>query len=127
MLAFIDNDSISCILHVRMELPHRLCLPSLPTSRLFGNDAMGTDEGPSSTNTWRRQIGDSLQTWAAAVKADLEPLFGPGIFGFTRQKMDWKKLSSGLTQESYVESATLSVLRLSSLWRNMDNTVCPKL
>ncbi len=40
--------------------------------------------------------------------------------------MDWKKLSSGLTHDSYVESATLSVLRLSSLWRNMDNTVCPK-
>ncbi len=106
MLAVIDNDSISCILHERMRVidgtADRLRLPSLlRTRRLFSNDAMGTDEGPSSTATRRRPIGDSLKTWATAIKADLEPLFGPGTFGYARQKMDWEKLSSGLTHDSY--------------------------
>ncbi len=41
--------------------------------------------------------GGQLETWAAMIKADLEPLSGQRVFGFVRWREDWVKVSSELT------------------------------
>ncbi len=104
ILEVFDNDSIRCILSVR----HRDCVPSVEhrrrhclTSiqallkqrrlRWFGHAAR-SPEGelikdlllPTPPRTWRRRAGGQLKTWATTIKADLEPLAGPRVFGHAR-------------------------------------------
>ncbi len=101
MLEIFDNDNIRRILRVRrrdgvpsVDLRRRLCLTSIPTllvkRRLhwFGHAAR-RPEGelikdllfPTPPRTWRRRAGGQLKTWATTIKADLEPISGPRVFG----------------------------------------------
>ncbi len=50
-------------------------------------------------NQWRRRAGGQLKTWATTIKADLEPLSGPRVFGHARWRKDWVKVSSELAQD----------------------------
>ncbi len=34
--------------------------------------------------TWRRRAGGQLKTWASTIKADLEPISAPQVFGHAR-------------------------------------------
>ncbi len=43
--------------------------------------------------TWRRRAGGQLKTWATTIKADLEPISGPRVFGHAKQRKDWVKVS----------------------------------
>ncbi len=46
-------------------------------------------------------------TWATAIKADLEPLPVPRVFGYARLRKDWVKVSSELTQDRRALSASV--------------------
>ncbi len=55
---------------------------------------------PIPPRTWRRRVGGQLKTWATTIKADLEPLAGPRVFGH-----DWVKFSIELAQDRHAWSA----------------------
>ncbi len=38
-------------------------------------------------------------TWATTIKADLEPISGPRVFGHARWRKDWVKVSCELAKE----------------------------
>ncbi len=118
MLELFDNGSIRRILHVRrrdcvpsVELRRRLSLTSIPALleqrrlRWFGHAAR-RPEGelikdllfPTPPRTWRRRVGGQLKTWATTIKADLEPISGPRVFGHAQWRMDLVKVSSELAQ-----------------------------
>ncbi len=40
-----------------------------------------------------------LKTWATTIKADLEPLSGPRVFGHARWRNNWVKVSSDFAQD----------------------------
>ncbi len=101
MLEVFDNDSIRRILRVRrrdcvpsVELRRRLYLTSIPALlvqrrlRWFGHAAR-RPEGelikdlllPTPPRLWRRRIRGQLKTWATTIKAGLEPISDPRIFG----------------------------------------------
>ncbi len=104
MLEVFDNDSIRRILRVRrrdcvpsVELRCRLCLtriPALLVQRRFCwfDHAASRPEGElikallllTPPRTWRRRAGGQLKTWVTTIKADLEPLSGPLVFGDAR-------------------------------------------
>ncbi len=126
MLEVFDNDSIRHILRVRhkdcvpsVELHHRLCLTSIPALlvqrrlRWFGHAAR-RPEGelikdlllPTPPRTWRRPAGGQLKTWATTIKADLEPISGPRVFGHARWRQDWVKVSSELAQDRRARSTS---------------------
>ncbi len=119
MLEVFDNDSTRRILRVRrrdcmpsVELHRRLCLTSIPALlvqrrlRWFGHAAR-PPEGElikdllrsTPPSTWHRRAGGQLETWATAIKADLEPISGPRVFGHTRRRKAWVKVSSELAQD----------------------------
>ncbi len=127
MLEVFGNDSIRHILCVRrrdcvpsVELRHRLCLTSIPALlvqrrlRWFGHAAR-RPEGelikdlllPTPPCTWRRRVGGQLKTWATTIKADLEPISGPPVFGHARWRKDWVKVSSELAQDRRAWSASV--------------------
>ncbi len=95
-----------------MELRRRLCLTSIPALlvqrrlRWFGHAAR-RPEGelikdlllPTPPRTWRRRAGGQLKTWATTIKADLEPISGPRVFGHARWRQDWVKVSCELAQD----------------------------
>ncbi len=116
MLEVFDNDSIRRILRVRrrdcvssVELRRRLGLTSIPAllvqkrHRWFGHAAR-RPEGElikdlllsTSPRTWRIRAGGQLRTWTTTIKADLEPISGPRVFGHARWRKDWVKVSSEL-------------------------------
>ncbi len=114
MLEVFDNDSIRRILRIRpsVELHRRLCLTRIPAllvqRRLHWFDhAARRHEGelikylllPTPPRTWRRRAGGQLKTWATTIKADLEPISGPKVFGHARWRQDWVKVSSELAQD----------------------------
>ncbi len=95
-----------------MDLCRRLCLTRIPAPlvqrrlRWFGHIAR-RPEGelikdlllPTPPRTWRRRAGGQLKTWATTIKADLELLSGPRVFGYERWREDWVKVSSELAQD----------------------------
>ncbi len=95
-----------------VELRRRLSLTSIPALlvqrrlRWFGHAAR-RPEGeliidlllPTPPRTWRRRTGGQLKTWATTIKADLEPISGPRVFGHARWRKDWVKVSSELAQD----------------------------
>ncbi len=127
MLEAFGNDSIRRILSVRnrdcvpsVELRRRLCLTSIPTlvvqRRLhwFGHAARRPEGGlikdllfPTPPRTSRRQAGGVLKTGATTIRADLEPLSGPRVFGHAQGRKDWVKVSSALTQDRRAWSASV--------------------
>ncbi len=40
-----------------------------------------------------------LKTWATTIMADLEPLFGPRVYGYARWRKDWLKAPSELAYD----------------------------
>ncbi len=112
MLEVFDNDSI---LHVRrrdcvpsVELRRRLCLTSIPAQlvqrrlRWFGRRIeCELIKGllPTPHRTWRRQAGGQLKTLAITIKADMEPISGPRVFGYARWRKDWMEVSCELAQD----------------------------
>ncbi len=48
-----------------------------------------------------------LKTWATTIKADLEPLSGPRVFGHARWRKDWVKVSSELAHNRRAWSAAV--------------------
>ncbi len=127
MLEVFDNDSIRRILRERrrdcvpsVELRRRLSLTSIPAllvqRRLpwFGHAAR-RPEGelfkdlllPTPPRTWRRRAGGQLKTWATTIKAGLEPISDPRIFGHARWRRDWMKVSSELAQDRRAWSASV--------------------
>ncbi len=82
--------------------------------RLFGHAAR-RPEGklikdlllPTPPRTWRRRAGGQLKTRATTIKADLEPLSGPRVFGHARCRKDWVKVSSELAQDRRAWSASV--------------------
>ncbi len=126
MLELFDNDSLRRILRVRrrdcvpyVEPRRRPCLTSIPALlvqrrlRWFGH-ATRRPEGelikdlllPTPPRTWRRRGGGQLKTWATTIKADLEPISGPRVFGHARWRKDWMKVSSELALDRRVWSAS---------------------
>ncbi len=100
LLAFPERES-SATHHLRLTS----ILVQLVQRRLrwFGHATRGPNGElikdlllPTSPSAWRRQTGGQLKTWA--TKADLEPLSGPRIFGYTRWRKDCVKVSSELAQ-----------------------------
>ncbi len=103
-----------------MELRRRLCLTSIPTLlvqrrfRWFGHAAR-RPEGelikdlllPTPPRTWSRRAGGQLKTWATTIKANLEPISGPRVFGHARLRKDWVKVSSELAQDRRAWSASV--------------------
>ncbi len=127
MLEVFDNDSIRRVLRARrrdcvpsVELRRRLSLTSLPALlvqrrlRWFGH-AVRRPEGelikdlllPTQLRTWHRRVGGQLKTWATTIKADLEPLSGPRVFGHARWRKCWVKISSELAQGRRAWSASV--------------------
>ncbi len=127
MLEVFDNDSIRRILRLRridcgpsVELRSRLSLTSIPALlvqrrlRWFGHAAR-RPEGelikdlllPTQPHTWSRRAGGQLKTWATTTEADLEPISGPRVFGQTRWRKDWVKVSSELAQDRRAWSASV--------------------
>ncbi len=127
MLEVFDNDSIRRILRVRrrdcvssVELRRRLYLTSIPAllvqRRLhwYGHAAR-RPEGelikdlllPTPPRIWRRRTGGQLKTWATTTKADLEPIFGPRVFGHARWRKDWVKVPSELAQDRRAWNASV--------------------
>ncbi len=127
MLGVFDNDSIRRILRVRrrdcvppVELCRRLRLTSIPALlvqrrfRWFGHAARRLEGElikdlllPTPPHTWRRQAGGPLKTWATTIKADLEPISEPRVFGHARWRKDWVKVSSELAQDCRAWSASV--------------------
>ncbi len=62
---------------------------------------------PTPPRTWRRRAGSQLKTWATTIKADLEPLSGPGVFGHAHWRKDWVKVSKELAQDRRAWSASV--------------------
>ncbi len=62
---------------------------------------------PTPPRMWRRRAGGQLKKWATTIKADLEPLYGPRVFGHARWRMGWVKVSSDLAQERRTWSASV--------------------
>ncbi len=62
---------------------------------------------PTPPRTWRRRAGGQLKTWATTIKADLEPISGPRVFGHARWRKDCVKVSSELAQDRRAWSASL--------------------
>ncbi len=54
---------------------------------------------PVSPHSWRKRTGGQLKTWAPTIRADLEPLFGQRVFGYTWWRMDWMKDYGELAQD----------------------------
>ncbi len=123
MLEVFDNDSIRRILRVRrrdcvpsVELRCRLSLTSILALlvqrrlRWFGHAAR-RPEGElikdllllTPPRTWHRRTGGQLKT----IKADLEPISGPRVFGQARWRKDWVKMSSVLAQDRRAWSASV--------------------
>ncbi len=124
MSEVFDNDSIRRILRVRrkasVELRRRLCLTRIPALivqrrlRWFGHAARRSEGElikdlllPPPPRTWRRRAGGQLKTWAIMIKADLEPISGPRVFGHARWRQDWVKVSSELAQDRRAWSASV--------------------
>ncbi len=95
-----------------VELRRRLRLTSAPAlvvqiRLLWFGHAARRPEGelikdlrlPTSPRTWCRRAGGQLKAWATTIKADLEPLSGPRVFGHARWRKDWVKFSSELAQD----------------------------
>ncbi len=62
---------------------------------------------PTPPRTWRRRAQDQLKTWTTTIKADLEPISGPRIFGHARWRRDWVKVLSELAQDRRAWSASV--------------------
>ncbi len=99
MLEVFDNG----ILRVRrrdcvpsVELRRRLCLTSMLMQRrlhLFGHAARRPEgklikDLPTPPCTWCRRAEGQLKTSATTIKATLEPLSGPRVFGHARWRKD---------------------------------------
>ncbi len=91
---------------------HRLTsIPALPVQRRFRSfgHAARRPEGelindillPTLPRTWRRRAGGQLKTWAPTIKADLEPISGPRVFGHAQWRKDWVNVSSELAQDRF--------------------------
>ncbi len=124
MLEVFDSDSIHRILRVRrrdcvpsVELHRRLCLTSIPALLVqrilhWFVHAARRPEGelnvhPTPPRTWRRRTGGQLKTWATTIKADVELLSGPRLFGHARWRKDWVKVPSELAQNRRAWSASV--------------------
>ncbi len=95
-----------------MELRRHLCFTSIPALlvqrrlRWFGHAAR-RPEGevikdlllPTPPHMWRRRAGGQLKTRATTIKADLEPISVPRVFGHALWRKDWVKVSSELAQD----------------------------
>ncbi len=46
---------------------------------------------PTPPRMWRRRTGGQLKAWATTIKAGLEPLSRPRVFGHARRRKDWVK------------------------------------
>ncbi len=62
---------------------------------------------PTLPRTWRRRAEGQLKTWTSTIKADLEPISGPRIFGHARWRQDGMKVSSELAQDHRAWSASV--------------------
>ncbi len=114
VLAVFVNDSIRRILRVRrrdcvpsVELRLNLSLTSIPAQliqRRPDGELIKDLLLPTPPRTWRRQTGGQLKTRATTIKADLESLSGPRIFGYARWRKDFVKVSSELVQDCIITS-----------------------
>ncbi len=113
MLQVFDNDSIRRILRVRrrdcvpsVELRRRLrftSIPALLVQRRFRWFRHATRRPecelindillPTPPRTWCRRAGGQLKAFATTIKADLEPISGPRIFGHARWRKEWVNVS----------------------------------
>ncbi len=89
MLEVFDNDSIRRI----VQLVQRMLRWFGHTARRPEGELIKDPLLPTLPCTWRRRAGGQLKTWATTIKADLEPISGPWVFGHTRQRKDWVKVS----------------------------------
>ncbi len=53
---------------------------------------------PIPPRTWRWWTEGRLETWATTLKADMEPLSGPWVFGYAQWRKNWVKVSSVLAR-----------------------------
>ncbi len=54
----------------------------------------------------QRNEFSTKETWATTIKADLEPISGPRLFGYARRRKDWVGVSSELAQDRPAWSAS---------------------
>ncbi len=118
MLEVFDNDSFcfnlcvshSCAIHGTASPPllvHRRLrwfgyFVGCPEDELIKDFLLPTPPG-----MWRRRAGGQLKTWATTIKADLEPISGPRVFGHARWRKDWVNASSTLARDRRAWSASV--------------------
>ncbi len=121
MVDVSDNNSIRRTLSVlNVELLSHLRITSIPALLVQGRlilSGLATrrPDGELITDlllstpprTWRRRTGGQLKTWPTTIKADLEPLSGPLLFGYAQWRKDWVKVSSELSQDRRARSASV--------------------
>ncbi len=54
---------------------------------------------PTLLRTWRRRTGGQLKMQATMIKADMETLCGPRVFGHAQWRKDLVKVSSEFAQD----------------------------
>ncbi len=69
--------------------------------------AVGSPLGYSIVGCECRRAGGQLKTWATTIKADLEPLSKPRVFGHAQWRKDWVKVSSELAKDRRAWSASV--------------------
>ncbi len=126
-LEVFDNDSIRRVLRGRrrdcvpsVELRCHLRLTSIlallvqrrlcwfgPAARRPESELIKDLVLPTPPRTLRRRTGRQLKTWATTIKADLEPISGPRVFGHARWRKGWVKVSSELAQDRRAWNASV--------------------
>ncbi len=116
MLVVFDSDSIRRSVHWRRrdcvltaELRCRLRLTGISEQlvqrriRWFGHAARHPGGElikdpllPTPLCTWRKRTGGQLKAWTMTIKADLKPLSGLRVFGYTRWRKNWAKVFMSL-------------------------------
>ncbi len=62
---------------------------------------------PTPPRKWRWWTGGQLKMWTTTIKAELEALSGPRVFGYARWTKDWAKASSDLAQDRRASIASV--------------------
>ncbi len=93
---------------------HAIALLVQRRLRWFGHAARRPDDElikdlhlPTPPRTWRRRAGGQLKVCATTINADLEPLYGPRVFGYARWREDCVKVSIELSYDRRAWNASL--------------------
>ncbi len=78
--------------HVRGAARTKEALQAWSCCRASHGELINDQLFPTPPRTWHKRTGDQLKTWSTTIKADLEPLSGPRVFGHARWRKDCESL-----------------------------------